>query len=200
MKALQVQIKHYFLYNYLSLINWKAISIDAKDISHITTTLSKFYRTTLNNGKNIISIREVIENTKAYLEIQLIMHDYSFDMIFNIDDKLYEFDMIKLILQPIIENAIEHGIDLKRNGRGQISITGTQTDHHVEFIIEDNGIGMDEKLIEEVLVKQSKGYGLHNVHKRIKTFFGGDYGIFINSELGKGIEVRVLIPRYVNKE
>jgi two-component system, sensor histidine kinase YesM len=199
MKALQAQINPHFLYNSLSLINWKAITIDAEDISHITTTLSKFYRTTLNNGKNIISIKEELENTKAYLEIQSIMHDYSFEVDFNIDDSLYQFDMIKLILQPIVENAIEHGIDQKRDGKGILSVTGVQTGKRIEFLIEDNGNGMDDSLIEEVLVKHSKGYGLYNVNQRIKTFFGEEYGLSINSIKGKGTQISVVIPKYVRK-
>jgi two-component system sensor histidine kinase YesM len=197
LKALQAQINPHFLYNSLSLINWKAIHIEAYDISRITTTLSKFYRTTLNRGQDVISIQDELENTKSYVELQLIMHNDSFDFIYEADPIVMQFDMIKLILQPIVENAIEHGIDNKREGRGMLRIGVDMIDDVLVFTIEDNGPGMTEEVIRTVLGQQSKSYGLFNAQERIRIYFGEEYGIAIHSEIGQGTIVQVRIPKYI---
>ncbi|WP_054023952.1 sensor histidine kinase [Bacillus sp. FJAT-28004] len=197
LKALQAQINPHFLYNSLSLINWKAINIEAYDISRITTTLSKFYRTTLNRGQDVISVYDELENTKSYVELQLIMHDNNFDFIYEVDQNVLQFDMIKLILQPIVENAIEHGIDNKREGRGMLRIKADLIDDVIVFMVEDNGPGVSEAVIHTVLGKQSKSYGLFNAQERIRIYFGEEYGITIQSEMGKGTIVEVRIPKYL---
>ena len=110
MKALQAQINPHFLYNTLSLINWKAIEADEKDISKITLALSRFYRTALNKGNSMMPLADEISNVKSYLDIQLIMHDYEFDVEMDIDERINYYDAPNLILQPLIENAIDHEI------------------------------------------------------------------------------------------
>jgi len=195
MKALQAQINPHFLYNSLSLINWKAISIDNLEISEIVTALSKFYRTTLNKGKNIISIRDEIENTKAYIQIQSIMHDYSFDIVYDIDEDIFCYYMINIIFQPIVENAIIHGIDCKTEGRGSLKITGHFNADNIEFMVVDNGCGMTEETAKKILVTTSNGYGLKNVQDRIKLLFGDEYGIYIESIVDKGTKVKIIIPK-----
>lgn len=196
MKALQAQINPHFLYNTLSVINWMAIQADAMEISHITTTVSKFYRTVLNKGNNVISVRSEIENAKAYMEIQLVMHSYKFDFNYDISEELFEYDMINLVLQPILENALEHGIDRKKGERGKLVLTGYASGDNIEFTIEDNGPGIKEDLIKNLLTQNSKGYGLKNVHDRIRTYFGEQYGIRINSEPGKGTSVVISMPKF----
>lgn len=191
LKALQAQINPHFLYNSLSLINWKAIKMKATDISLITTSLSKFYRTTLNKGRSVIPIREEIENIRAYLDIQLIMHDHSFDLEFEIDDNLPDLFMVNLILQPIVENAIEHGIDHKKNGRGLLRVTGRLSGDTVEFRIADNGSGMAESEVSRILAEDTEGYGLKNVQSRLQLWYGEPYGIEVNSMAGRGTEVIV---------
>lgn len=200
LRALQAQINPHFLYNTLSIINWKAIKIDAKDISKITTTLSKFYRTTLNNGEDVISVFDELQNVISYVEIQLIMHDHSFDFICEVDEEIMEMDMIKLILQPIVENAIEHGIDNKVDGRGKVGITGNIVGNDVEFVIADNGPGMMKELIRSVLGKRSKSYGLYNVQERIRIYFGEQYGLTIQSNIGEGTTVIIRMPRTQRKQ
>jgi len=202
LKALHSQINPHFLYNSLSVINWKAIQVGAEDISQVAGILSAFYRTTLNKGKDIMSVEDELLNTKSYIEMQLIMHDHNFDVHYHIEDELLDYNMIKLVLQPIVENAIEHGIDQKRDGRGTLIISATQAEDTLLFSVEDNGPGMNRELIDEILVKQSKGYGLYNVQERIRIQYGGDFGIFIESELGKGTKVIVKISKilYISKE
>jgi len=196
LRALQAQINPHFLYNSLSVINWKAIDVGAEEISRVAGILSAFYRTTLNQGKDPILVRDELLNTKSYLEMQLIMHDYNFDVAYEIDEGISELRMIKLVLQPIVENAIEHGIDQKRTGRGALRISGQvgEDGNTLVFVIEDNGPGIPPEIADEVLVKQSRGYGLRNVQERIRIQYGNRYGITIASEPGCWTRVRVTIP------
>lgn len=194
MKALQAQINPHFLYNTLSLINWMAIEADQKEISKITLTLSTFYRTALNKGKNILTIRDELKNTKSYLDIQLMMHDYEFDVIMDIDEEILEYKVLNLILQPLVENAIDHGIDLKTDGRGKIKITGIKEDSNIYLIVEDNGVGMEQNKINTILTNKSKGYGVRNVNERIKLYYGDYYSMQVESELEIGTKIIVKIP------
>lgn len=194
MKALQAQINPHFLYNSLSLINWKAIEANEQDISRITLLLSTFYRTALNRGDNILSVRDEITNMKCYLDIQLMMHENNFDVIVDIPEEMYQYQTLNLILQPIVENAIDHGVDLLTDRRGVISIKGVQSAGTISFIVEDNGVGMDEEKAETILTKQSKGYGIRNVNERIKLLYGHEYCMQIHSEVGVGTKVTVVMP------
>lgn len=193
--ALQEQIKPHFLYNSLSMINWKAISAGEKEISNITKLLSKFYRTTLNKGKSIILIRDEIENIKAYIDLQLMMHDYNFEVFYEFDEEILDLEMINFILQPIVENAIIHGIYEKLDEKGILKVSSHIKGTDIEFTIEDNGIGIDKDVISEILQKDTTGYGLKNINERIKLYFGNEYGLFIESELGKGTIVKFKIPQ-----
>ena len=113
LKALQAQINPHFLYNTLSMMNWMAIRSNQMDISKVTLALSTFYRTALSKGEDVVTVENCIQNTKAYLEIQLVMHDHSFTVDWEIDPTIKNEKMPKLLLQPIVENAIEHSIDEK---------------------------------------------------------------------------------------
>lgn len=189
LKALQSQINPHFLYNTLSLINWKAIEIESEEISEITGFISKFYRTSLNKGDNLIPIKDEIDNIKAYIDIQLIMHDHSFDVIYHIDPKVYPYNTINFILQPIVENAIIHGIDHWEddNFRGVLTIDAYVVEDGIVFTIKDNGVGMGEDKVKAIVNHHSKGYGIKkNVNERMKIFFGENYGITIKSAVGKG--------------
>lgn len=127
MRALRAQINPHFLYNSLSLINWKALGSGQDDISKITLALSNYYRTSLNKGRNTLSLEMELMNMKSYLEIQQIMHDNDFDVEISVDQELMQYEMLNLILQPLVENAIDHGIDLKTEGKGLIRVTGYLT-------------------------------------------------------------------------
>lgn len=194
MKALQAQINPHFLYNTLSLINWKAIEAEKKDISKITLALSKFYRTALNKGNNVMPLEDEISNVKSYLDIQLMMHDYEFDVEMDIDPSMYFYDTPNLILQPLIENAIDHGIDLKTEGRGKITIRGWQEGENVYLSVEDNGAGMEEEVAKSILTQKSRGYGVRNVNDRIRLIYGPDYGLDIRSKVGEGTRITVRFP------
>ena len=194
MKALQAQINPHFLYNTLSLINWMAIEADQTEISKITLNLSTFYRTALNKGKNTLTVRDELKNTRSYLDIQLMMHDYEFDVDIDINDEILEYKILNLILQPLVENAIDHGIDLKTNGRGRITITGKKEKDNIYLIVEDNGVGMEQDKINTILTNKSKGSGVRNVNERIKLYYGEDYSMHIESEIGRGTKIIIKIP------
>lgn len=194
MKALQAQINPHFLYNSLSLINWMALETDQEDISKITLSLSTFYRTALNKGKNILRVRDEIKNMRSYLDIQLMMHDYEFDVDVQVEEDILDYNILNLILQPLIENAIDHGIDLKTNGRGGIKIIGKKQNDEIVLIVSDNGVGMSNEQAESILTNKSNGYGVKNVNERIKLYYGEQYQLKIESEIGIGTKVKVTIP------
>lgn len=195
MRALQAQINPHFLYNSLSMINWKALEVDQEDISHITLALSTFYRTALNKGKNILLVKDEIANIKSYLDIQLAMHDNSFDVVYDIDDSILKYETLNLILQPLLENAIGHGIDVKTDGRGEIRIEGKENGDFLDFTVSDNGVGMTKTQAALILSKSSNGYGVSNVNERIKLYYGEQYAVKIDSTPGVGTKVMLHFPK-----
>lgn len=197
LQALQAQINPHFLYNTLSLINSKAILTGQKDIGEIAQFLSTFYRTTLNRGSNYISVRDELKNVKSYINIQLVMHSDSFDAVYDIDDSILELTTINLILQPIVENAILHGIDhIQKPERGRLQISGRSEGTLLIFQISDNGPGIPAEKIHLLLnPDSSKGYGAKNVHTRIQLFYGTSYGLHYESVPDHGTTVTVTLPK-----
>lgn len=200
MRALQAQINPHFLYNSLSLINWKAIRAGEEEISEMSQLLSTFYRTSLNKGSNLISVENELSNTEAYIKIQLMMHNYNFDVDFDIDDEVKEYQMINLLLQPLVENAINHGIDEKRNSRGRIRISAKKDGEDIIFEVEDNGVGMTKEMCDKILTSKSNGYGIKNVYDRIKVVYGDKYGLEFISIENQGTIARMRILAEKNKE
>lgn len=127
-----------------------------------------------------------------------MMSDYEFDVYYDIDEEVYGYRMLNLILQPIAENAVKHGINQKKGGRGWLKISAKRMSQVIVFTVEDNGPGMDEETIRRLLLQQSSGYGLKNVNERLKLFFGADSGIGIESNPGRGTAMSVTIPLYNN--
>ena len=198
MRALQAQINPHFLYNTLSLINWKAIEADAQDISKITLALSTFYRTSLNKGKNVMSLSDELRNMRSYLDIQLMMHDYEFDVEFDVDESIGQYQSLNLMLQPLIENAIAHGIDVKTDGRGKLTITGKEDGDLIVLTVSDNGVGMSDEQAARILTEESKGYGVRNVNERIKLYYGEQYSLQIESKIGQGTKASIRIPKRIS--
>ena len=195
MKALQAQINPHFLYNTLSLINWKALTAGEEDISKMTLAMSTFYRTALNKGKNTLSVEDELKNTKAYLEIQSMIHDNDFDYEIIVEPEILGYESLNLILQPFVENAIAHGIERKTDGgRGRITIRGWSKDDCVWFSVEDNGEGMSRQTASQILTMDSKGYGVRNINERIQLFYGEEYKVEVESELGKGTKMILHFP------
>lgn len=195
MTALRAQINPHFLYNSLSLINWKALEIGSDDISKATLALSRYYRTSLNKGKNTMSIREEIDNVRSYLQIQEMFHDYSFTVKMDVAEDILDYRTLNLILQPLAENAIAHGIDRRRGSEpGVITISGRRDGDCVVLSVADNGVGMEQEKAQTILTEKSSGYGVRNVNSRIQLEYGEAYGLSIESEPGKGTKVTVRIP------
>ncbi|OXS61893.1 hypothetical protein B1A99_04650 [Cohnella sp. CIP 111063] len=194
--ALQAQINPHFLYNTLSIVNWKALQLGSEEISRIVTTMSRFYRKALNKGNNIISVRDELELTKAYIDIQLIMHDHSFEVHYRIEEAICEYDMLNLLLQPLVENAIEHGIDHRREGGGLLLLEGSAKDGTIEIAITDNGPGMEADTLESLRLGKGRGYGIFNTRERIQLLFGPEYGLRIDSRPTEGTRVTVVIPAF----
>lgn len=195
MKALQAQINPHFLYNSLSMINWKAIEAGEGEISKITLALSSFYRTTLNKGKMMNTIRNAVDNIKAYISLQLYMHDNNFQVHYDIDPDTEGYDIPLLIFQPFVENALEHGLDLKEEGNRQLWITISQNEKEILIQIRDNGIGMDAETAHHILEYDTKGYGVKNVNDRMKLHYGEEYKIKVESIQGVGTSVLLRFPK-----
>ena len=194
LQALQAQINPHFLYNTLSLINWKALAAGEEDISRMTLALSTFYRTALNRGRNVLQVETELSNTRAYLEIQSMLHDGDFDYEIEAQTEILQCESLNLILQPLVENAIHHGIEEKTDGRGKITVRGWKEDNCVWFMVEDNGVGMEQEVADKILTMESKGYGVRNVDERIRLCYGEKYAMKVESVVGKGTKMTIHFP------
>lgn len=197
--ALQAQINPHFLYNTLDMINWSAINNNVPEISDTVQTLSKFYKLSLSKGSNIIPIRNEIEHVKMYMSIQNRRFENIFDFHVQIDEEVYQFTTLKMILQPIVENSVIHGILQKAERKGLILITGYIEEEIIIIKVQDNGIGMKPEKLRTILTKDSnssstQGYGIRNINERIKLYYGERYGLEYTSVHGISTTVIVRIP------
>nr|WP_175562190.1 sensor histidine kinase [Clostridium magnum] len=199
--TLQAQIKPHFLYNTLDTIQWMAQEHNAEDIVDMVGNLTNLLRIGLNNGNEIIKLKKEIEYVESYLIIQKTRYEDKLNYEINIDDNILEYDVIKLILQPLVENAIYHGIKEKR-GKGKITITGEIEDNKIHIQIIDNGIGIKEDKLKEInkVLKEGHssntkiGYGIFNVNERIKLNYGEEFTLSYSSEYGQGTSVDIWHP------
>lgn len=182
LNLLQAKISPHFLYNNLSAINWLAIDCGEEKISEITTELATFYRTALNKGNNIDRLAVEITNIKSYVNLQLIAHENEFGVEYEIDEALMECVVPIFILQPLVENAIEHGIEELEEGRGKIKISARQDGSCMVLEVYDNGKSLYKKMGEGVMNTEDYGYGTGNVHKRIQLLYGSQCGLTIRAD------------------
>ncbi len=198
MRALQAQINPHFLYNSLSLINGRALMAGQDDIGQMARLLSTFYRTTLNKGRNTIFVKDELENVRSYISIQFIMHSDSFDVTYDIDADALPLTMINLLLQPLVENAIMHGIDHREApGRGSLAISCHCSNGNLIFTVSDNGPGIPAEKLGSILTSDSSGYGIQNVHHRIQLFYGPEYGLHYESRPGEGTMASLTLPQSI---
>ena len=201
LRLLQEQINPHFLYNTLDAILWMTEAGENKKAIQIIQELSSFFRISLSKGESSIPIRNEREHVKNYLEIQRYRYQDILDYEIDFDEEILDRHIQKLTLQPIVENALYHGIKNKRGG-GKIKVSGRQEGKDVVFVIEDNGKGMDEQELAhlrglisgEIKSEETRGFGMANVEKRLEMLYGKDYGITVESELGAGTTVKVRIP------
>lgn len=191
LQILHAQISPHFLYNTLSTINMRAILLGSDEISILVKSLATFYQTSLNHGELVISIENELLNLKAYMNIQEIMHDNSFDVFYDIDVEIETHSIANFVLQPLAENAIEHGVEMI-DERGIIAFTGKVIGDTIRISVEDNGPGFENGFPS--LSSKGKGYGIYNVDKRIKLLFGEDYGLAITESVLGGARFEIQIP------
>ncbi len=178
LKALQAMLNPHFLYNCLSSIKWKAIRADQEDIAEITGLLARFYRTTLNDGKQITTVKKELENVRSYLDIQSRMHEDSFAIVYQFCDQGLDLEMPNFVLQPIVENAILHGVDCIQDGeRGYIRVEYREEGDFLVFSVYNNGPHPEEETLKEALATPGKGYGLCNIEERIGMYYDPDCGL-----------------------
>ena len=199
-ELLQAQINPHFLYNTLDAIIWLAEAGEQKRVVGMVRNLSDFFRTSLNQGKDINSIKEEMLHVKSYLEIQHVRYQDILSYDIEVPEALYIYSIPKITIQPLVENALYHGIKNKR-GMGHISIRGEAGEKDFTITVTDDGIGIYETRLRQVqsgiqnkVLTGKDFYGLYNVCERIRLNFGEEYGIFIESVYGEGTSVRVILP------
>jgi two-component system, sensor histidine kinase YesM len=204
LKALQAQINPHFLYNTLDSIIWMGEMGQNREVVQMTSALSKLFRISISKGHEIISIRDEIAHVQSYLTIQEMRYKDKFNYLIDIDPDLHEQSILKITLQPLVENAIYHGIK-ESDGEGFIRISGIIEDNTIVLEVEDNGTGMSREELEllsegiettpESRKKLSRqGMGLRNVHQRIRLYFGEQYGLTCDSTPGSGTIISVRFP------
>ncbi len=201
MKLLQAQINPHFLYNTLDTIVWLAEEKKTKEVVSIVTYLSDFFHTTLSKGKDFITIKEEELHVSSYMKIQKFRYQDVMDYEIHIDKELYPYIIPKLMLQPLAENALLHGVRNKRGG-GHIYITGTKDNDRIIFQVKDDGRGMKPEELEKLKqgiennkleTTDNSGFGIVNVNQRIQNYYGKEFGISFESEFGKGTTVTIII-------
>ena len=196
---LQMQIKPHFLYNTLDIIQYLAKENKPDDVTYLIKNLSKFYKISLHNKSDLVKIESEIKHISYYTAIENFKHDNSIKLEIDIPDEIQNMLIPKITFQPLVENAINHGILEKDIPEGYIRITAEKKDDDVYIYIEDNGVGIREDKIREILSQNSSSVGVANTDKRLKLFFGTQYGLSIESEIGRFTRVIVKI-RAINAD
>lgn len=196
--ALQNQINPHFLYNTLDIIVWLIENGKREEAVEAVTALARFFRISLSGGKNIIPVGDEIEHVRSYLMIQEMRFKNRFTYAFELEEGVKNCGTIKLVLQPIVENAIYHAMEFM-DGDGEIRISAKRDGGDLLFTVEDNGCGMPPETVEKILagerVSRGKGgVGLQNVQERLRLVFGTEYGLSLSSEPDEGTQVRIRIP------
>ena len=204
--SLQAQINPHFLYNTLDIIVWQIENEKQSEAVHTVTALARFFRLSLGKGKNIVTVKDEIEHVKNYLMIQHMRFKNKFDYEFDIAEDVLELPSLKLMLQPLVENAIYHGMEFM-DGDGMIMVKAWREEDELYLSVADNGLGMTEDKVETILTGKSasgngrgSGIGVKNVNERIKLYFGEAYGLTIDSEPDEGTTVIIHLPAKDEKE
>jgi len=198
LRALQAQINPHFLYNTLELINWKASTHDVAEVDELIKLLAKFYKLSLSQGREVISISDEIEHVKTYLKIQNRRFMNGIKFTVEVEEEILKYSIPKLILQPIVENALLHGILEKPESCGEIILTGEIKEGNIHLFVKDDGIGISQEGIDKLMSNDMKnttsGYGIRNVRERIRLFYGEKYGVEYQSQIGSGTVVHITFP------
>lgn len=197
LKALQSQITPHFLYNTLDSIIWMAEGNRQKDVVRMVAALARLLRLSISKGEELIPIRDEIEHIRNYLIIQKMRYQDKLDFVLDVDDEILRYRTLKVILQPLVENSIYHGIKNKVDA-GTIKIGGGRVDGKILLTIEDDGVGMSAERLASIYTPRNgtmhRGVGVSNVNERIKLYFGREYGLEYRSEEERGTVVSVWLP------
>lgn len=198
LRALQAQINPHFLYNTLDSIAWMCEEGRTKDAVEMVNALARLFRISISKGHELISVEKEVEHAKSYLQIQKFRYKNQFQYSFEVQESCLHYYCNKITLQPIIENAIYHGLN-RMIDEGFIEIRIFEDGDDVVFTVEDNGVGMTKEQCESILHKEVKGQtggiGIKNVNDRVKIYFGEQYGMKIESELDEGTKVSIRMPK-----
>ena len=198
-KALQAQINPHFLYNMLDMINWLAKSGQQEKVSEAIQTLSKFYKLTLSKKNITIPVGEELRHVSLYAMLQNMRFENKIEFIIDVPDEIMEYEIPKLVLQPIVENAILHGIFEKESKSGNIVIMAWMEGGDIVFTVSDTGMGIPPERLETILdgteeSEHGSNIGIYNTHMRLRYLYGETYGLHYESDYGQGTEVQVRIP------
>lgn len=199
LRVLQSQINPHFLYNTLDTIQWKALDYNAYDVADMINSLSNFFRLSLSCGKEFVTIYDETEHVRNYLEIQKMRYKDKVNYNINLTKQISQNLIPKMIIQPLVENSIYHGLKLKKQ-KGTINIDIFQDNDQVKIEVEDSGLGINIEKLMEIRINlmnsiESEHYGLYNINERLKLTFGDKYSISIDSKYGIGTKVSIKIPK-----
>ncbi|WP_337102489.1 sensor histidine kinase [Paenibacillus sp. YIM B09110] len=200
LNALQAQINPHFLYNTLDLLKWMARKGMTDEIGQVVTSLSNFYKLSLSRGNTVISIRDELLHVSSYMHIQSTRYANKILLDIQVDEEIMEYGILKITLQPIVENAIIHGILCSEEESGTIRITGGLDKGDIVISIIDDGAGISPDIVSKLLTgdlnhrTRGSGYGLRNINERIQLFYGSNYGLSFSSNPGFGAAVVIRIP------
>lgn len=198
LRALQQQINSHFLYNTLDAIYWKVLSGDKKDSADMVKRLSTYFRLALNHGNDITTVQNEVQHIENYIAIEQYRYKYPIICKIDVDEDIYAFRMPKLLLQPLVENAVVHGIFTKKEN-GTICVRGYSQGNTVVFVVEDNGVGMDVEMINKYVKKgkkeesMKKSFALRNIYTRINLFYKGlgKIDFYLNEDGGVGVRIEL---------
>jgi two-component system sensor histidine kinase YesM len=198
LNTLKAQIKPHFLYNTLDSIASLALSGDSKEVCNLVEALGNYYRASVSKGREVISVGEEIDMVRNYLNIQKVRYQDMFEVRYDVDDECLEYPILKLVLQPLVENALYHGIREKGTS-GVITVSAQDDGEAVVLVVADDGIGMSREKIDHILSQEknshSESFGLWGTMERIRIFYGRDDCFHLKSELGKGTQITLRIPK-----
>ena len=203
--ALQSQINPHFLYNTLNSVVWMVECEQYREALSMVKALAKLFRISLSKGNSIITIEDELTHAQNYMSIQQMRYRNKFCVKIDVEPAIRDCITIKLIVQPILENAIYHGMEFM-DGEGEITVHGYEKDGDIYIEVSDNGMGIPEETIESLLTDKSRargkgsGIGLWNVNQRIALYFKGDYGLSIKSELDEGTTVTIHLPKILYED
>jgi two-component system sensor histidine kinase YesM len=199
LRALQAQINPHFMYNTLDSIVWMAEGGNNKEVVIMTSTLGKLLRQSISNEEEFVTIEREVDYAKSYLIIQKMRYTDQLTFEIEVDPAIYNYKIVKLTLQPLVENAIYHGIKYKET-MGKIVITGKETEEGILIQIIDDGIGMEEETLNHIFDKKKRinknnGVAVENVNRRLKLYYGENYGLQYESKLNVGTIVSIFLPK-----